>query len=96
VRIQPAFDLGRCATLYAHGGSLVDRQRRTRSHNENPAVHMSDTPLPIASGAQGSAVLATSTQSLWQTASIGLRTIIDCDWMLRRSGAVAVVTGTTR
>ncbi len=29
---QPAFDLGRCATLYAHGGSLVDRQRRRRSH----------------------------------------------------------------
>jgi hypothetical protein len=33
--------------------------------------------------------------SLWQTAAIGLRALIDCDWTLRRANAVAVVTGVT-
>jgi hypothetical protein len=27
--------------------------------------------------------------------AMGLRTLIDCDWMLRRTGAVAVITGVT-
>jgi hypothetical protein len=39
--------------------------------------------------------MAAPTESLWQTACIGLRALIDCDWTLRRAGAVAVVTGVT-
>ena len=51
---------------------------------------------PAAIGPPGSpAVIAAPTQSLWQTACIGMRTLIVCDWMLRRTSAVAVVTGTT-
>jgi hypothetical protein len=66
------------------------------STDENPTIHMeSSAPLPIATGAQGSGVVASPTQSLWQTASVGIRTLIDCDWALRRTGAVAFITGTT-
>jgi HK97 family phage major capsid protein len=62
--------------------------------DENPAVHMSDAPLPIST--EGSPpTIAAPTSSLWQTASIGMRTLIDCDWLLRRTGAVAVVNGVT-
>ena len=31
----------------------------------------------------------------WRTACVGMRVILDCDWTLRRTGAVAVVTGVT-
>jgi len=62
--------------------------------SENPTVHMDTVPLPI--GTPGSpAVVAAPTQSLWQTAAIGLRCLIDCDWTLRRAGAVATITGVT-
>ena len=47
------------------------------------------TPLPIATGAQGSGVLATPTRSLWQTDSLGLRMIMDLNWALLRTGTVA-------
>jgi hypothetical protein len=39
--------------------------------------------------------IAAPTQSLWQTAAIGLRCLIDCDWTLRRAGAVSTITGVT-
>lgn len=62
--------------------------------SENPTVHMDTVPLPI--GTPGSpAVVAAPTQSLWQTATIGPRALIDCDWTLRRAGAAAVVTSVT-
>jgi hypothetical protein len=62
--------------------------------SENPSVHMeSATPLPLASGAQGAAVLASPTQSMWQTATTGLRSIIEVDWALRKpSGAAAFIS----
>jgi len=33
--------------------------------------------------------------SLWQTAAIGLRSLIDCDWTLLRTSAVATIIGVT-
>jgi hypothetical protein len=66
------------------------------STDENPAVHMSDAPLPIVGGVAQPPVIgsvAAPVQSLWQTACIGMRSIIEADWLLRRTGAVAVVTG---
>lgn len=55
---------------------------------------MSTTPAAI--GTAGSPpVVAASSQSLWQTACIGIRTLIGCDWLLRRAGAVATITGVT-
>lgn len=64
------------------------------STDENPTVHMESVPLPI--GTPGSPpTIAAPTSSLWQTAAIGLRCLIDVDWLLRRSGAVATITGVT-
>jgi hypothetical protein len=53
-------------------------------------LHMEDTtPLQIATGAQGSGVLATPTRSLWQTDSIGVKMMLDLNWGMRRTGVVA-------
>jgi len=58
--------------------------------NDQATLHMEDTtPLQIATGAQGSGVLATPTRSLWQTDSIGIRMLWDLNWGLRRTGVVA-------
>ena len=66
------------------------------STDENPVIHEeSAAPLPIATGAQGSGVVATPSRSLWQTACVGMRTLLDCDWLLRRANAVATITGVT-
>jgi hypothetical protein len=62
--------------------------------SDDPTVHMSDAPLPIGT-ADSPATVAAPTQSLWQTACVGMKTLIDADWLLRRSGAVATITGTT-
>ena len=59
-------------------------------------IHEEDTtPLPIATGAQGSGVLATPTRSLWQTASIGIRMMVDMNWTMRRTSMVSWMTGVT-
>jgi hypothetical protein len=65
------------------------------STDENPTVHMESTaPLPIATPGSPPTIAA-PTQSLWKTAAIGLRCLIDCDWTLRRAGAVSTITGVT-
>jgi hypothetical protein len=66
--------------------------------SESPTVHMSDAPLPIVGGIVQPPVIgsiAAPTTSLWQTAAVGIRTLIDADWTLRRAGAVAFVTPVT-
>ena len=62
----------------------------------NATLHEEDTtPLALGTGAQGSGVLAVPMRSTFQTDATALRTIIPCDWTLRRTGAVAVVNGAT-
>lgn len=58
-------------------------------------IHEEDTtPLPI--GTAGSpAVVAAPVRSLWQTASIGIRMLLDMNWSMRRTGMVTWVTGVT-
>jgi HK97 family phage major capsid protein len=56
-------------------------------------IHEEDTtPLALASGAQGSAVVATPQRSLFQTNSAALRTMWELDWTVVRSGAVQQLT----
>lgn len=58
--------------------------------SDQATLHMEDTtPLQIATGAQGSGVLATPARSLWQTDTIGVRMLLDLNWGLRRTGVVA-------
>jgi hypothetical protein len=64
--------------------------------DENPTVHMSDAPLPLVGGTTQPPALAdvaAPVTSLWQVEAIGIRTILPVDWSLRRSNAVALVTG---
>jgi hypothetical protein len=58
-------------------------------------LHMESVPLPIATGAQGSGVLATPTRSLWQTDTIGVRMTLDVTWAMRRTGMVNFISAIT-
>lgn len=57
-------------------------------------IHEEDTtPLALASGAQGSAVVATPARSLFQTNSAAIRAVWELDWLVMRTGAVQLLTG---
>jgi hypothetical protein len=64
------------------------------STDENPAVHMANPAAPISVPGSPN-VVAAPVQSLWQTASVGIRTIAPVDWTMRRANAVAFMTGIT-
>lgn len=81
----PEFDISDVATIHEEDGSYPATE----------AIPIPGTVLPIATGAAGSGVIATPVRSLWQTASIGIRMLMDMDWAMRRSGMVAVVNGLT-
>jgi HK97 family phage prohead protease len=60
--------------------------------SEVATIHMEDTtPLNIATGAQGSGVLATPTQSMFQTAQIAIRMLANINWAMRRAGMVQYI-----
>jgi HK97 family phage prohead protease/HK97 family phage major capsid protein len=62
------------------------------SVTDTATLHFEDTtPLQIATGAQGSGVLATPVRSMFQTDSLAVRMVMDLNWALRRSGMVATV-----
>jgi HK97 family phage prohead protease len=61
--------------------------------SEEATLHMEDTtPLNIATGAQGSGVLATPTQSMFQTSQIAIRMTANVSWAMRRTGMVQFIT----
>lgn len=62
--------------------------------SEQATIHMEDTtPLEIVSGT--GPTTADPVRSLWQTASIGVRMLMDVSWKMRRSGMVQWINGTT-
>ena len=63
--------------------------------SQNATLHDDTVPLPLSSGTQGSGGLAVPMRSGFQTDTTSLRTIIPCDWTLRRTGAVAYITAAT-
>jgi HK97 family phage prohead protease/HK97 family phage major capsid protein len=62
-------------------------------------IHEEDTaPLPIVGGTvQPPAIgsVAAPVRSLWQTASIGVRMMVDMNWTMRRANMVSWMTGVT-
>jgi HK97 family phage prohead protease/HK97 family phage major capsid protein len=62
-------------------------------------IHEEDTtPLPIVGGTVQPPVLgsvAAPVRSLWQTASIGVRMLLDMNWAMRRVNMVTWMTGVT-
>jgi hypothetical protein len=63
--------------------------------SEEALLHMESVPLQIATGAQGSGVLATPTQSMYQTSTIAMRMILTVAFCKRRTGCVAYADGAT-
>ena len=62
--------------------------------SEQATIHMEDTtPLEIVSGT--GPTTADPVRSLWQTASIGVRMLMDVSWKMRRSGMVQWIDTTT-
>ncbi len=61
--------------------------------SEQATIHMEDTtPLELVSAA---GTVADPTRSLWQTASIGVRMLMDITWKMRRTGMVQWIDTTT-
>ncbi len=62
--------------------------------SEQATVHMEDTtPLEIVSGT--GPTTANPVRSFYQTATVGVRMLMDVSWQMRRSGMVQWVNGTT-
>ena len=62
--------------------------------SEQATIHMEDTtPLEIVSGT--GPTTADPVRSLWQTNSVGVRMLMDVSWVMRRSGMVQWINGTT-
>lgn len=62
--------------------------------SEQATIHMEDTtPLEIVSGT--GPTTADPVRSLWQTASVGVRMLMDVSWTMRRTGMVQWINGTT-
>jgi hypothetical protein len=62
--------------------------------SEQATVHMEDTtPLEIVSNASGT--MADPVRSFFQTATIGVRMLMDISWKMRRSGMVQWIDTTT-
>jgi hypothetical protein len=63
--------------------------------SDQATLHMEDT-TPLAIGTPGAPpTVASPARSLFQTDSIGLRMIMPMNWIMRRSGIVAWLTGVT-
>jgi HK97 family phage prohead protease/HK97 family phage major capsid protein len=61
--------------------------------SEETVLHMEDT-TPLAIGTAGSpATVAAPAQSMFQTASIALRMLLEVNWAMRRTGMVQWMTG---
>jgi HK97 family phage prohead protease len=64
--------------------------------SDQATLHFEDTtPLQLTTGAQGSAVAATPTRSMFQTDSLALRMILPMNWAMRRTGSVAWTSAVT-
>jgi HK97 family phage major capsid protein/HK97 family phage prohead protease len=62
------------------------------SVSNEAALHMEDTsPLQIATGPQGTAVVATPTTSLFQTDCVAIRMHLYVTWAMRRTGFVQTI-----
>jgi HK97 family phage major capsid protein/HK97 family phage prohead protease len=81
---------------------LVDQAELAQGYGDSPAIdmsnqatlHMEDTnPLALATGTQGSGVVATPMRSMFQTDSLALRLVWDVSWVMRRAGACQFRTG---
>lgn len=85
----PEFDVSDVATIHEDdGGYPTDEAMRAGTTTVKPIVGAATPPPALAD-------IATPVRSLWQTASIGVRMLLDMDWAMRRAGMVQKITGLT-
>lgn len=84
----PAFDISDTATIHEEDGGYP-------ASNAQPDPAVPPGPLPIVSGPSATPVVATPVRSLWQTATIGVRMLLDISWAMRRAGMVSAVEDVT-
>lgn len=85
----PEFDVSDVATIHEDdGGYPADEAMRAGTTTVKPIVGAAAPPPALAD-------IATPVRSLWQTASIGVRMLLDMDWAMRRAGMVQKITGLT-
>jgi HK97 family phage prohead protease/HK97 family phage major capsid protein len=84
----PEFDISDTATLHEVDGDYPANQAM-------PDPPVLPAPLPIVGGTPAAPVAAGPVRSLWQTASIGIRMLLDVSWAMRRAGMVVSITGLT-
>lgn len=77
---DPVFDVSDQATLHMDDGSY-------------PANFTAPTVLPIVGGTSAAPTPAAPVRSLWQTASIAVRMLMNVSWGMRRAGMVAFMIG---
>lgn len=85
----PEFDVSDQATIHEEdGGYPADESMRPGTTTVLPIVGKATPPPALAD-------IATPQRSLWQTASIGIRMLLDMDWAMRRAGMVVKVNAIT-
>lgn len=85
----PEFDVSDQATIHEEdGGYPADEAMRPGTTTVLPIVGKATPPPALAD-------IATPVRSLWQTASIGIRMLLDMDWAMRRAGMVVKVNNIT-
>jgi HK97 family phage prohead protease len=80
---EPVYDISDQATLHMNDGGYPDNWT---SSGVLPIVGAAAAPPALAD-------IATPVRSLWQTASIGIRMLMNTSWAMRRPGMVAWVAG---
>lgn len=81
----PEFDVSDTAVIHEEDGTYATDQTVTQPGATVEQIGTAGTPT----------VVAAPVRSLWQTASIGVRMILEMDWAMRRSGMVASITAIT-
>lgn len=62
--------------------------------SNSAAMHLNDAPLPLATGVQGSGVVASPMSSMFQQDLVALRSVLRAGWIKRRATATALATAT--
>jgi HK97 family phage prohead protease/HK97 family phage major capsid protein len=81
----PEFDVSDVATIHEDDGTYAADQTVTQPAATVEAIGTTGTPP----------VVAAPVRSLWQTASIGVRMLLDMTWTMQRGGMVNTITGIT-
>lgn len=97
--VSPNVPIAQVIALDAADFSSVTGDSPEYDVSDQATIHEDDTaPLPIVGGVVTPPILASvaaPVRSLWQTASYGVRMLLDMNWTMRRAGMVQAITAVT-